>query len=64
MVSLLAAATESSSSSSTPVIVFCILAVLALGSWGWTKYRDHQSEKKSQDLRNLYASVHSERPKA
>jgi predicted negative regulator of RcsB-dependent stress response len=59
MVGLLAFANESSA----PVIVFCVLAALVLGSWGWTKYREIQAEKRSADLRNLYASVHSERVK-
>jgi len=56
MVGLLAVASESS----TPVIVFCGLAALVLGSWGWSKYREFQAEKRSEDLRNLYASVHSD----
>ena len=46
--------------SSTPVYVFIGLAALVLGSWGWGKYREFQAEKRSRDLRNLYASVHSE----
>jgi hypothetical protein len=56
MVALLAEA----GASSTPIIVFCCLAALVLGSWGWGKYREFQAEKRSEDLRNLYASVHSE----
>ena len=48
-------------SSSAPVVVFFALAALVLGSWGWTKYRDFRAEKRSEDLRNLYASVHSDR---
>jgi hypothetical protein len=55
MVGLLAFANESSA----PVIVFCSLAALVLGSWGWTKYREVRAEKQSQELRNLYASVHA-----
>jgi len=57
MVGLLASANESSA----PVIVFCTLAALVLGSWGWSKVRDFRSEKQSEELRNLYASVHTER---
>jgi len=58
MVGLLAFANESS----MPFIVFCCLAALVLGSWGWSKFRDFQAEKRSEDLRNLYASVHSAVP--
>jgi hypothetical protein len=47
-------------SSSTPVVVFFCLAALVLGSWGWGKFREFQAAKRSEDLRNLYASVHSE----
>ena len=55
MVALLAEA----NASSTPVIVFCCLATLVLGSWGWGKYREYQAEKRSEEIRNLYATVHS-----
>lgn len=55
MLNHLAAAGESS----TPVIVFCALAALVLGSWGWGKYREYQAEKRSEEQRNLYASVHT-----
>ena len=48
-------------SSSTPVVVFFALAALVLGSWAWSKYREVQARKRSEDLRNLYASVHAER---
>jgi hypothetical protein len=47
-------------SSSAPVVVFFCLAALVLGSWAWSKYRELQAVKRSEDLRNLYASVHSE----
>jgi len=56
MVALLA----DENASSTPIIVFCCLAALVLGSWGWGKYREFQAQKKSEDLRHLYASVHSD----
>ena len=42
-----------------PIIVFSVLATLVLGSWGWSKYREYQTAKRSEDLRNLYATVHS-----
>lgn len=45
---------------STPVVVFLVLAVLTLIAWGSGKYRQAQAEKRSQELRNLYASVHAQ----
>lgn len=54
MVSLLAA-------TSTPLIVFLSLGGLFLSVWGWGKYKESQAEKRSEDLRNLYASVQTER---
>ena len=46
---------------STPVIVFFTLAALVLGPWAWTRIREMQAEKRSEELRNLYASLHSDR---
>jgi hypothetical protein len=57
MVGYLTAATGSS----TPVIVFCALAALVLGSWGWGKYREYRAAKRSEEIRNLYATVHADR---
>jgi len=55
----------SEGSSSTPWIVFLCLGAVALLVWGAQKYRDSQAEKRSQELRNLYASTHQpERRKA
>ena len=55
MVGLLAAATESS----MPIVVFCGLAALVLGSWAWGEFREYQANKRSEEIRNLYATVHS-----
>jgi len=49
--------------SSAPMIAFCCLAVLVLGSWAWSKYREFRAQKQSEELRNLYASVHSDQPR-
>lgn len=57
MAGLLTAATESS----MPVLVFGALAALVLGSWAWGKYREYQAGKRSEEIRNLYATIHSER---
>lgn len=46
---------------STPLVVFLCLAGLFLGAWGNGKYKDSQAEKRSEDLRNLYASVNADR---
>jgi hypothetical protein len=56
MIALLAA-------TATPVVVFISLAGLFLGAWGLNKYKDVQAKRRSQDLRDLYASVQSERPR-
>lgn len=42
-----------------PIIVFCVLAALVLGSWGWSKYREIQTARRSEEIRNLYATVHT-----
>lgn len=47
----------------TPVVVFVCLAALFLGAWALNKHKDRQAERRSEDLRNLFASVHSERAK-
>jgi hypothetical protein len=44
------------------VLLGC-LAALALGAWAFTKYKDTQAERRSEELRNLYASVHAEKAK-
>lgn len=55
MISLLAAG------SSTPLVVFLSLAGLFLGAWGLNKYKESQAEKRSEELRSLYASVQTDR---
>jgi hypothetical protein len=56
MVALLAAGSLS-------LIAFGCLASVAAAVWGSQKYKEHQAEKRSEELRQLYASVHSERPR-
>ena len=54
-----------SEGSSTPWIVFLCLGAVALAVWGAQKYRDSQARKRSEELRQLYASTHQpERRKA
>ena len=45
---------------STSIIALGCMATVVGAIWGTQKYREAQAEKKSQELRNLYASVHSE----
>ena len=45
----------------TAMIILCTLGVLGLGALAFGKYKELQTEKRSEELRNLYASVHSER---
>jgi len=47
--------------SMTAMIILCTLGVLGLGALAFGKYKELQTEKRSEELRNLYASVHSER---
>jgi hypothetical protein len=56
-------AASDGSSSSTPWVVFVCLGAVALLVWGIQKYRESQAEKRSEELRQLYASVHSQKPK-
>jgi len=46
--------------SSTSVIALVSMAVVALLVWAYRKYQESQAEKRSAELRQLYASVHSE----
>jgi len=48
-------------SAATPWIVFASMAGVSLFIWGSQKYREQQSEKRSQELRQLFASVNSEK---
>jgi len=45
----------------TALLILGTLGVLGLGALALGKYKELQSEKRSEELRNLYASVHSER---
>ena len=45
----------------TAMLILGTLGVLGLGALAFGKYRELQTEKQSAELRNLYASVHSER---
>lgn len=45
---------------STPLVVFLCLGALALIAWASGKYRERQAEKRSEELRSLYASVHTQ----
>jgi hypothetical protein len=45
---------------STSLIAFGCMAAVTAAIWGTQKYREAQAEKRSEELRNLYASVHSE----
>ena len=45
----------------TAMIVLGTLGVLGLAILAVGKYNELQAEKQSEELRNLYASVHSER---
>lgn len=56
MIALLAA-------SAAPVVVFVSLSALFLVAWGLGKYKDRQAERRSEELRNLYSSVHTDRVK-
>jgi hypothetical protein len=56
MVALLAAGSAS-------LITFGCLAAVAAAVWGSQKYKEQQAEKRSEEFRQLYASVHSERAK-
>jgi hypothetical protein len=56
MVALLAAG-------STSLIAISCMAAVTAAVWGSQKYRERQAEKRSEELRQLYASVHSERAK-
>ena len=52
-------------SSTSGFVAFGCLAAVALAVWGAQKYRESQAEKRSQELRQLYASTHQpERRKA
>jgi hypothetical protein len=44
----------------TSIIAFAVMGVVALLVWGAQKYKESQAEKRSAELRQLYASVHSE----
>ena len=48
------------SSGLTSLIAFGVLAIIALLVWGAQKYRERQAEQRSEEIRRLYASVHSE----
>ncbi|HVE39528.1 MAG TPA: hypothetical protein VNM14_06540 [Planctomycetota bacterium] len=56
MVALLAAG-------STSLIAFGCMAAVGAAVWGSQKYKERQAEKRSEEIRQLYASVHSERPR-
>jgi hypothetical protein len=45
---------------STSLIAFGVMAGVVLVIWGTQKYKESQAEKRSEELRQLYASVHSE----
>ena len=45
----------------TAMIVLGTLGVLGLAALALGKYKELQAEKRSEELRNLYVSVHSER---
>ncbi len=47
-------------SGSTGLIAFGCMATVALGVWWNQKRNEAKAEKRSEELRNLYASVHSE----
>ena len=46
---------------STSLIAFGCLAAVSAAVWGSQKYKERQAEKRSEEIRQLYASVHSER---
>ena len=48
-------------SGSGSLIALSCLAAVSAAVWGSTKYKERQAEKKSEEIRQLYASVHSER---
>jgi hypothetical protein len=48
-------------SGSASLIAFSCLAAVSAAVWGSQKYKERQAEKRSEELRQLYASVHSER---
>ena len=48
-------------SGSTSLIAFGCLAAVSAAVWGSQKYKERQAEKRSEEIRQLYASVHSER---
>ena len=52
------------SGSYLPWIFFAGLGGIALLVWGSQKYKEHQAEKRSGELRQLYADVHQPRRKA
>jgi len=56
MVALLAVSTGS-------LVAFGCLAAVSAAVWGSQKYKESQAEKRSAEIRQLYASVHSERVK-
>ena len=50
-------------SGSTSLIAFGCMAAVGAAVWGSQKYKERQAEKRSEEFRQLYASVHSERPR-
>ena len=48
-------------SAATPWIVFASMAGVTLFIWGSQKYREQQSEKRSEELRQIFASVNTDR---
>jgi hypothetical protein len=45
----------------TAMLILGTLGVLGLGVLAFGKYKDLQTEKRSEELRNLYSTVHSDR---
>ena len=45
----------------TAILILGTLGVLGLGALAFGKYKELQTERKSEELRNLYASVHAQK---